>query len=154
MSALETRVPPVVWALLAIVLAWLVSSIADDALDAGWARPTAVVVAVLGVGMASAGIREFVRASTTVDPHRIDEASALVTGGVYRLTRNPMYVGLLSLVVAAGLWFGSIVGLVVGAVFLIAVLTRFQILPEERMLAERFGDDYQAFRARTRRWIW
>ncbi len=154
-AALETRIPPVVQWAVAAAITWVAAlmdldgtPLAGPAFDA-----IGVVVALAGLALGVSGGRLFSRASTTIDPHRPDETSSLVTGGVYRFTRNPMYLGLTFIVVGWALFLGSVVGLIVGPGFLLAALTRLQIKPEERVLADKFADEYEAFRRRTRRWL-
>ena len=64
-----------------------------------------------------------------------------------------MYLGLLIVLVGWGFWTGTLIGAFAGPIFFIAIMTRLQIGPEERFLAEKFGDDYTEFTERTRRWI-
>ena len=113
----------------------------------------AVLVALCGPVIAGAGLRQFARAGTTTNPHSPGKASALVDGGIYRITRNPMYLGMVFLLTGWGIGLGDLVALVVGPAFFVAVITRLQIIPEERVLAATFGEEYEAFRSRTRRWI-
>lgn len=87
-----------------------------------------------------------------IDLAGLSKASALVTGGVYRWTRNPMYLGMAALLLAWGFWLANAGALAVISLF-IAYLNRFQIAPEERALEARFGDEFTAYRARVRRWI-
>ena len=84
---------------------------------------------------------------------RLDGVSTVVTGGIYRVTRNPMYLGMALVLVGWCVALGTVPGLVVSVTVLVAYLTRFQIVPEERVLTDKFGDDYTAFTHRTRRWI-
>lgn len=97
-------------------------------------------------------IRAFIRAKTTINPVAITQASSLVTGGVYRVTRNPMYVALTLLLFAWAAALGqpwAVLGPVVFAVF----INRYQIIPEERALSAKFGFAYEAYRQRVRRWL-
>lgn len=94
----------------------------------------------------------FARAGTTINPVRIDAASSLVTGGIYRLSRNPMYVGLTALLAALAFWLGN-AWLFVGPLAFAAFITRFQIIPEERVMQAKFGDAFTAYRRRVRRWL-
>lgn len=103
----------------------------------------AVVAALLGVtGFALGG--------TSVEP--FTRADALLTGGVYRFTRNPIYLGMVGFAVAFALKLGSVTPLLVPPVLAVA-LTRIFIRREEAYLARRFGDDYEAYRQRVRRWV-
>jgi protein-S-isoprenylcysteine O-methyltransferase Ste14 len=110
------------------------------------------LVAVLGAAATIAGMATFRRVGTTVNPLQPAKATALVTGGVYRLTRNPMYLGLLLVLSAWALALASVPAWI-GPVAFIAWITRFQVRPEERALATLFGADYAAYRARVRRWL-
>ena len=106
----------------------------------------AVIVCLLGVA-------SFRRASTTVNPTRPEGTSALVVGGVYRYSRNPMYLGFLLGLVAWGLWLANLPALAGGPLLLVLWLDRFQIIPEERVLESKFGDDYRAYKRQVRRWL-
>ena len=111
----------------------------------------ALLFAAAGIFGAPA-LRAFRSARTTIDPIRIDRASALVTGGIYRVTRNPMYVALTLLIAAWAAWLGGI-AVWLGPVALLLWQDRLQIRPEERAMSARFGAEYDAYRARTRRWL-
>lgn len=155
MTTLETRIPPVVqWAVTAAVT-WILALLDFDGspLDGQTFDVIGIVVALAGLGLGVAGGRSFSRASTTIDPLQPEKSSSLVTDGVYRYTRNPMYLGLTLIIVGWAFVLGSLVGLIVGPGLLMAALTRLQIRPEERVLAEKFGDEYAAFRSRVRRWL-
>jgi protein-S-isoprenylcysteine O-methyltransferase Ste14 len=108
------------------------------------------VLMVLGLALMLWGALHFRRARTAIVPFQ--PVSALVTSGPYRYTRNPMYLGLGSVVMATAGLSGSLwpVLTLPVAVVLIVVLA---IRPEERYLEERFGEAYRAYRARVRRWI-
>lgn len=154
MSKLELKIPPVVVLLLGIGGVWLISRTLTQLTvvprDVG--EPIAYVFWIGAAIFGGAGVVQFVRARTTVDPHRANRASSLVTGGFYRVSRNPMYLGLLLLLIGGVLRSGNVASLIVLPAF-IAYMNRFQIEPEERVLTELFGDEYRAFMARTRRWI-
>ena len=72
--------------------------------------------------------------------------------GVYRYTRNPMYLGFLWVLFAWGIFLGSLVALM-GLPIFVWIITQFQILPEEKVLAEKFGQDYQTYLSEVRRWM-
>lgn len=89
---------------------------------------------------------------TTINPLTPSKASSLVTNGIFRISRNPMYLSLLLLLVAYAIRLDSL-AVWLGPLIFVAYVTRFQILPEERVLAEKFGEAYLAYKHRTRRWI-
>jgi protein-S-isoprenylcysteine O-methyltransferase Ste14 len=109
-------------------------------------------LAVLGLAVAAAGVWAFKRAQTTVSPLQPAKASALVTAGVFRYTRHPMYLGLALMLLALVMWLGHAINLLVLLGF-VAYIMRFQIKPEERALQTLFGDAYSDYKARVRRWI-
>jgi protein-S-isoprenylcysteine O-methyltransferase Ste14 len=108
--------------------------------------------ALIGLACGAPAFRAFGRARTTINPVDIDAASTLVTDGIYRYTRNPMYLGLLALLAAWAVYLG--VGwALLGPMIFVAFITRFQIMPEERVLQGKFGAAYADYRARVRRWV-
>lgn len=117
-----------------------------------WRGALAVVMLVFGTAVAIAGVFAFRRHATTVDPTQPTNASTLVASGVYRYTRNPMYLGFALALAAWALVLSNLAALALVAVFAL-YLQRFQILPEERALSERFGEEFARYRARVRRWL-
>jgi protein-S-isoprenylcysteine O-methyltransferase Ste14 len=112
----------------------------------------ALVVLASGLAVIVAGVLEFRRARTTVDPVHPEKATAVVESGIYRFTRNPMYLGMLLTLIA---WTGFLANPVTlaGPVLFVLAMNRFQIGPEERALAQLFGDSYRVYLGRVRRWI-
>jgi protein-S-isoprenylcysteine O-methyltransferase Ste14 len=152
MRALELKVPPPVAGLLVAALMWAVS-----AWPPVFPLPQSVrlilagALAVIGVGFDILGLLAFFRRRTTINPLRPARASALVMGGIYRITRNPMYVGMAFLLTGWAVWLGALWPFL-GPVLLVAYLTRFQIVPEERILRSKFSE-FEAYAARVRRWL-
>lgn len=97
-------------------------------------------------------ILAFRKAKTTVNPVRPENTSTLVDSGIYSLSRNPMYLGLLLLLSALSVYLGSTLALLMLPMF-IWYLNTFQIKPEESMLLQHFGYDYSEYCQRVRRWI-
>jgi protein-S-isoprenylcysteine O-methyltransferase Ste14 len=118
---------------------------------APWNR-LAGVVAVAGIAIAVAAFLRFRRIGTTVNPIDPSQATRLVADGVFCISRNPMYLGLLLLLIAWGLWLGSASPWLVPPLFMV-VITLVQILPEERALTRKFGEGYLAYRRNVARWI-
>lgn len=117
-----------------------------------WNLALAVVIAVIGLAIDVAGLVEFRKARTTMNPMRPDAASALVRGGVFRWTRNPMYLGMAIVLLGWAIYLAHPLSLL-GIPCFIAYLNRFQIAPEERVLERRFGAEFLAYRESVRRWL-
>ncbi|RUO27447.1 methyltransferase family protein [Aliidiomarina sanyensis] len=105
-----------------------------------------------GILLPVLGFIAFQKAKTTVHPQHPEETSALVRGGVYQYTRNPMYLGFLLVLVAAALYLGNVWSACMVPLF-VWYMNQFQIIPEERILTEKFGDDFRAYLKQTRRWL-
>ncbi|UGT61873.1 methyltransferase family protein [Nocardia asteroides] len=113
-------------------------------------RVAGIVIACAGAGSVATGVLAVIRHRTTIVPHR--PVAALITTGVYRISRNPMYLGLALVIPGVGLLLGTWWPLVLLPLTLLAV-TRLVIVPEERYLHQRFPAEYDAYRARVRRWL-
>jgi protein-S-isoprenylcysteine O-methyltransferase Ste14 len=111
-----------------------------------------MVVFFAGILFCFAGVISFRQAKTTVNPLKPDSASSLVDTGIYRVTRNPMYVGFALGLLAWSFYLASPWSLA-GVVVFILYMNRFQIGPEERALHSLFSDEYYRYQARVRRWL-
>ena len=146
------RLYPPLWFAIFALTALALDRLLPLSFDLPWlARPLALLMAFGGGCLALWAALLFRRQHTTVHPYA--EASSLVTRGPYRITRNPMYAGLLLTLAAVGLWLQSFTALALAPLF-VFVINRCNILPEERRLATLFGEDYHIYRMRTRRWLW
>ena len=153
MRALELKVPPPIAAVLVGVAMWVVAHLLPAVDLTGQLRFTiASVCAGFGVIVAILGVWAFRQAKTTVNPVTPEKASSVVTGGIFSYTRNPMYVGLTALLVGWAIWLAA-PWVFLGPVALVLYLTRFQIIPEERVMSAKFGRDYDDYRNRVRRWL-
>ncbi|MEM7193965.1 MAG: isoprenylcysteine carboxylmethyltransferase family protein [Pseudomonadota bacterium] len=150
---LDLRIPPPLVALAAALAIWGIYRVFPPFSVSFMPDPiVALPIAVLGVTIDVLALYRFWRLRTTVNPLAPEGTSALVTDGVYRLSRNPMYLGLFFLLLAWCIHLGDARGFAVLLMFVL-YLNRFQIVPEENVMAEKFGDRYSEYRATTRRWI-
>ena len=151
--ALELKIPPPLVALCVALMMWFTTWIVGPADMPRLLRVgAALALVVAGLGFDLAGLASFLRAKTTINPLRPAATSALVMSGVYRFTRNPMYVGLLLVLLGWATYLGNGVAYLLAPLF-VFYIGRFQIVPEERMLADKFGADYAAYRAKVRCWL-
>ncbi|MBV1842250.1 methyltransferase family protein [Photobacterium ganghwense] len=153
MKSLELRIPPLVLLLVFGIAvgaaAAYVPPVSGLMVSGKW---LAVILMLSGIGVAWGGVVSFKRAQTTVNPMTPDASSALVTSGVYRVTRNPMYLGFLLMLLAWSCWLASGAGIMLSVGFA-WYLTQFQIKPEERMLEKVFPDSYPQYLQQVRRWL-
>lgn len=154
MRGLELRVPPPIVLLVALGAMWLIDrALPQLRIPFPGHVALAAVLAVLGILVGVSGVREFRRARTTVNPLKPAEAAVLVSRGIYARTRNPMYLGLSIILVAWGIALANPAPLLLILPLSVAYLTRFQIRPEERVLEEKFGDEFRAYARKVRRWL-
>ena len=153
MKSLENRIPPPIVLLIALALIYCVSRFDDliifsDALSLN----LSIGLFVLGLCIMLAGVVSFRKAATTVNPLKPESASSLVNSGVYRFTRNPMYLGMVFIAFAGVVKSSSVLSVLVVLGFYLFI-TRYQILPEERAMLKLFGDQFVKYQQRVRRWI-
>jgi protein-S-isoprenylcysteine O-methyltransferase Ste14 len=151
---LETRVPPVVVFLVCGLLAWWPASSwpLGVALPAQVRWGVAALLAILAALVGVAALAAFREAKTSVNPLDPDAASTLVEQGIYRRSRNPMYLTLLLVLLAWAALLGQPAALL-GPLLFVAWMNRFQIRPEEHALERKFGAAFHAYRRRVRRWL-
>jgi protein-S-isoprenylcysteine O-methyltransferase Ste14 len=145
------RILPPVWFLLAVLLAIGLHYVMPimRVVPAPWSYAGALLV-VLGLAISATGAGAFKRVGTPVVP--FEPSTTLVTDGLYRFTRNPMYFGLVLALLGGAILLGSLGALLPVPVFVWILQAQF-IKGEERFLAEIFGERYLAYQQRVRRWL-
>ena len=152
MSWLEHQVPPPIVMVIVAALMWLGHlGLGDDAAR-GLLLVIGIIFCVGGVVIAITGLRTLLAARTTPSPTQIGNAKHLVVSGIYTRTRNPMYLGMVIFLIGVECIFTN-AWLLLGPVVFALYIYRFQIAPEERVMLEKFGSAYEAYRQRVRRWI-
>lgn len=153
MHHLELKIPPAGLVLLFALAMWLTAGMNPRAIiqipGKEW---VAIVLLMLGCALIIVAAVEFVSAKTTANPLTPGLATLIVTKGIYKLSRNPMYVGFFVMLVAWGVFLENILSLLLLPLFVL-YLNRFQIIPEENALLAKFGDDYDRYLKSVRRWI-
>jgi protein-S-isoprenylcysteine O-methyltransferase Ste14 len=153
LSVLELKIPPVAVSSLFAALMWLLAQTTP-----GFALPVALRLTALAVLVAAAAtvglaaVWSFRRARTTVNPLSPHGSTALVTSGVFRFSRNPMYLALLLALSGWGLFLANGFAVLLALAF-IPYMNRFQIAAEERVLQQAFGQAFADYRRRVRRWL-
>jgi protein-S-isoprenylcysteine O-methyltransferase Ste14 len=151
-NTLELKIPPPIVAIFVAALMWIASRAPALRFEIPARRTIAASLAVLGVAVAIAGVVSFRRAQTTVNPLKPESTSSLVVSGLYRISRNPMYVGMLLVLLGWGVLLSNVAALAIVPAFVL-YMNRFQIGPEETVLARTFGGEYATYRSRVRRWL-
>ena len=147
------KYPPILQILVAAALAWVLVIYLPIASFGGTIASYSMWLCVIvGFGLLAVALNIFRNHETTFDPLDPSKAQRLVVTGLYRFTRNPMYLGLALLLVAWCLFLGDLVAFIVLPLFVIA-MNELQIKGEEHALLHKFGDDYAAYINRVRRWI-
>ena len=153
MKALELKIPPVAQFLAILIAMWLIARFTPGlSFDIPARRVLAVIVSFFGGVVAIPAVAAFRSAETTVDPRDPHKASRLVVEGVYRFSRNPMYLGLLCLLLGWGTWLSNLTAFACIPLFVWS-MNRLQIQPEERAMAAQFGEEYRTYMKSVRRWI-
>ncbi len=152
---MSARIPPPIVFLVTAVLMWLVSRWWPAAALQLPARSWLFWVLLLsGIFIMGSGIAAIFKHKTVIHPDRasLPKATTLVTTGIFRFSRNPIYLGMLIILIAWFVRLGNWIALS-GTVFFVAFITQYQIKPEEVVLQQLFGEAYARYKSRTRRWI-
>lgn len=153
MHGLDNKIPPPVVGALVAAGMWGVSILGPQFPLASVPKYSLVAILVVaGLTFDALGILAFRRSRTTVNPLKPERASAIVTSGVYRITRNPMYLGMALLLLAWAIYLSALLPFA-GLLIYVWYITKFQIKPEERVLESIFGEEYSSYAARVRRWL-
>lgn len=152
-KAIPMKYPPVLQILVAAAIAWgFARFIPLWGFGGGYVSLAIWICAILGFGFLAVALNIFRVHKTTFDPLDPSKAQNLVVTGIYRITRNPMYVGLALLLVAWCLYLGDLVTFATVPLFII-VMNELQIKGEERALSQKFGKEYETYKRRVRRWL-
>jgi protein-S-isoprenylcysteine O-methyltransferase Ste14 len=151
---MHLRIPPPIVALIGILLIFL----SKDYILILYLHPylqntLSILFLVIGFVIILSATKEFKKSNTTVNPMKPETSTSLVTSGIFKYTRNPMYLGLSSILLASCFYFSSLLGIIVYVPFFILYITVFQIIPEEEVMKSLFDDEYLDYCSKVRRWI-
>ncbi len=153
MKAFEFKIPPIIIIVLIGVIMWFVAALVPQLVLTIPGRVImATVAGFAGIALILAGAIAFRVAGTTINPMQPSKTSSIVTRGVYKISRNPMYVGFLLILLSWALLLANIVSFAGLPVF-VWYMNRFQIIPEEQALIAKFGVEYVAYAKSVRRWL-
>lgn len=150
---LRLKIPPVVYGLVAVsIILFCDSYLPLYHVKFSYQHGCARALVAIGMVVAILGILTFVKLKTTVHPQHPEKASSLATEGVYKYSRNPMYLGILLNLLGIVFYFGAISS-VVALWFFVFCMTKYQIVPEEVALQKKFGESYIHYLQNVRRWL-
>ena len=153
MNALELKVPPLVLVFVLAVAMWFAAmQLPSLTITLPWRHGLAVTISGVGIFFLLAGVYAFQKAKTTLNPTKPAATSSVVASGVYRVSRNPMYVGFLLALTGWATFLSHPLPFLFLPVF-VSYMNRFQISPEERALSAKFGDEYETYKQAVRRWL-
>ena len=153
MKGLTLRVPPPSLTLLCLfglaICRWILSSLTFKFSGQVF---VSIILVVTGIAVGLIAIRRFYQVDTTVLPNDMDSSSALVTGGIFKISRNPMYLGMATVIAGVGVGLGTWVMLPILGLFVFWI-NENQIKPEEHALVKIFGSEFEDYKSKVRRWI-
>jgi protein-S-isoprenylcysteine O-methyltransferase Ste14 len=152
LEKLNTLVPPPIVTGLCLLVMWALHKQMGTELIWSGSKPMAVLLLGLGLLLMLIATLQFIKAKTTVNPMRPTHSSSIVSTGVFAISRNPIYLGDVLVLMAWALWLGSITSLIAIPLF-VAYISQFQIKPEEQALLKKFGPTYERYLTTVRRWI-
>jgi protein-S-isoprenylcysteine O-methyltransferase Ste14 len=151
--SLEQKIPPLMITIIFAVFMYLTSLYLNFfSLALSFNVEMLLIFFILGVTFALAGVISFKKHQTTVNPMNTENVSTLVKSGVYRYTRNPMYVGMLMVLLGYCLYLNNPINLLLIALF-VWYMSKFQIKPEEVFLTSVFGNEYVIYKESVRQWL-
>lgn len=153
MQWLELKIPPLlVWFVFAAAMLGLAHTTPRLSLSLAGASVIALALIAVGAMVACAGVIAFRRKRTTVNPLTPGASSSVVSSGVYRFSRNPMYLGFLLALAGWAVYLSNVVAALLLPAF-VAYMRQYQIKPEERALLAKFGPEFAQYMSRVRRWV-
>jgi len=152
MNKLELLIPPLPLTFAVAIVMWLINMWLPNGLQFIGQNLLATFLLILGLLFILPAAISFFKAQTTVDPRTPDKSNKLVITGLYTISRNPMYVGMVLCLIALSVAQGNVLNFMLSFAFAF-YLSRFQIQPEERFLTEKFGEQYTQYCQQVRRWI-
>ncbi|MFY4729856.1 methyltransferase family protein [Nitrospira sp. BLG_2] len=151
-NALELKVPPLALVFVFGALMWLASTYSTFTIALPWRSTFALIFYAVGSAIVLAGVLTFHRMKTTVNPLTPEATTTIVTSGIYRFTRNPMYLGFLLVLVGWAIDRSNLLAFACLPLF-VWYMNRFQIIPEERVLGTKFSETFAQYKRSVHRWL-
>ncbi len=149
---LNNKIPPPVILLISGLAIWLLKNIAPLPIPYSIRAILGTLFIIFGFGLDLVGLLEFRKFQTTMNPLKPENASKIVQTGIYSKTRNPMYLGMVFVLIGWSIISKASFGILIIPMF-IKYIETFQIKPEEEILSSQFGVEYDNYRSKVARWI-
>lgn len=147
------RIPPIIQLAIFGGVSWVIAYLTPFLdFEGAWRYCLAALSLSLSAVILALALKAFIQAKTTVNPLEPDDTETLVVIGLYRISRNPMYVGMAAALISLSFLIGNYAAFVGPTIFIWSI-TQFQIKPEEEALRRKFGPSFDAYASRTRRWV-
>jgi protein-S-isoprenylcysteine O-methyltransferase Ste14 len=146
-----SKIPPP-FVVLILVISTFFSSKKIDLIYIPFQTLISIFILFIGILILINPVLKFKRSKTTINPIKFKKVNKLVKSGIYKYSRNPMYLGLLMIVVSSSIYYLNIYSILTPLFFYLWI-NRFQIKREENFLIEKFGKEYLSYKNKTRRWI-
>jgi len=145
------KIPPPI---LVIILTSLVyfSSTKLELIHLPYRQSVSVIILIIGLIVIISPVINFIKSKTTVNPVKFKNVNTLVTTGIYRYSRNPMYLGMILIIISTTVYYLNFMSVFSPLIFYIWI-NKFQISREEIFLEDKFGNEYLKYKSETRRWI-
>ena len=148
---METKIPPPIVTLVFALSIYLSRGI-FKIVEIKHSFYLGIFLLLLGFAILISAVRLFKKDNTTINPLSPEQATKLVTDGIFKYSRNPMYLGMALILCSIAVFFNLIGGIILVALFCFYI-TKFQIIPEERAMSNLFSQDFDKYKEATRRWI-
>ena len=146
-----SKIPPPLVVLILVTSTYF-SSKKIDLIHIPFQTLISIFILFVGILILLNPVLKFKKSKTTINPIKFKKVNKLVTSGIYKYSRNPMYLGLLMIVISSSIFYLNIYSILTPLFFYLWI-NRFQIKREEIFLTEKFGKEYLLYKTKTRRWI-
>tara|TARA_Y100001935_G_scaffold162245_1_gene133422 strand:- start:164 stop:607 length:444 start_codon:yes stop_codon:yes gene_type:complete len=145
------KIPPPLIVLVLIISIYF-SSTKIDLINIPLQQEVSIFILSAGILIFVNPVLQFIKSKTTVNPIQFEEVNKLVISGIFKYSRNPMYLGMLMIILSTSIFYLNIYSILTPLLFILWI-NKFQIKREEEFLTEKFGDEYLSYKKKTRRWI-
>ena len=145
------KIPPPLIVLI-LVISIFFSSKKIDLIHIPFQLPISIFILSVGILIFINPVLQFIKSKTTINPIKLEETNKLVTSGIFKYSRNPMYLGMLMIIISTSIFYLNIYSILTPFLFILWI-NKFQIKREEVFLTKKFGKEYLSYKNKTRKWL-